>query len=241
MLHFHVFSRFPEPLQLPIRVPSFNQGIQNCNVDSKHPCRRFWLPVGTGDLLLSPLELSYRSKHTTNGSSAVLPTATAISSSLPARRDVTRICEDPLLRLVFPLSVLSPDFFFSEWLDSRMWSWPLNFLAFVSDRCHRGDVICPAVLIATRRFCCSSWRLIRKSCLQSVMRLLRVHPCPVLCLCLRQCSLFPSHRRREHKGCSWREGHFAPLQFHYASGVSLAPHPHFARRKHNQNSFPPNS
>lgn len=106
--------------------------------------------------------------------------------------------------------------FFSEWLDSRMWSWPLNFLAFVSDRCHIGDVICPAVLIATRRFCCSSWRLIRKNCLQSLMWLLRVHPCPVLCLCLRQCSLFPSHRRREHKGCSWREGHFAPLQFRYA-------------------------
>lgn len=72
----------PETLQLFIRVPSFNQRIQNCNVDSKNPCRRFCLPVGAADLFLCP-ELSYRTKQTTNGSSAALPMAiSSLSSSV---------------------------------------------------------------------------------------------------------------------------------------------------------------
>lgn len=118
------------------------------------------------------------------------------------------MCEDPLLRLVFPLSLLSSSFYSQngwsqgcglglifEFPDSRHWTH------------HIGNVICPAVLIATWRFCCCSWRLIGKSCSQNMLQWLHVHPC--LTLCLQWCPQFPFPRRK-HNGCSWREGHFAP-------------------------------
>lgn len=33
--HFHIFFQFPELLQLPLRVPNFNWGIQKYDEDSK--------------------------------------------------------------------------------------------------------------------------------------------------------------------------------------------------------------
>lgn len=33
LIHFHIFFQFPELLQFPLRVLSFNQGIQKYNED----------------------------------------------------------------------------------------------------------------------------------------------------------------------------------------------------------------
>lgn len=210
MLHFHVFSRFPEPLQLPITTPSFSQGIKNCSVDPKHLCWRFWHPVGNGDLFLFPPEPSYRSEQTTNSSSAALPMAMAISSLSSSEGRQQNLWGPTAKAGVSSLSLVINLFYQNGWSQGCGLGLIFEFPGFCQWVCHKGDVICPAALIATWRFCCCSWRFIRKNCLQNVVWLLHVHPCSTLCLCLWWCSQSPSHRRREHKDCSWREGRFPP-------------------------------
>lgn len=63
--------------------------------------------MSTGNPFLTSPELSYRGKQTTNGRSSALPMAMAVFSSEGCQQNLG----GRILRLVFPLSVLTSVFF----------------------------------------------------------------------------------------------------------------------------------
>lgn len=123
--------------------------------------------MGTEDLFLFPPEPSCRSEQTTNSSNAALPMAMAISS-LPSSEGRQLNLQGPTAK--GGVSGLSSSFFSQcGWSQGCGLGLIFEFPGFCQRACRGGDVTRPAALTAARRFCCCSWGIIRKSCLQNVI------------------------------------------------------------------------